>query len=80
MDDELDTFGRRDADLEEAGGVVRTNEHREVVVRQIDDSDRMSVGMEDVFVSDSMTASAGDDHRIHAHQVSLTGGQIATAI
>ncbi len=65
MDHELDSVGRRDADLEEPGRVVGADQHREVVVGQIDDSDRVAVGVEDVLVGDAMTASAGQDHGVH---------------
>ena len=72
MDDELDPFDRRQPDLDEAGCEVGTDQHDEVVVGEIDRSDRVAVSMEDVLVSDPVAASALDDHGIHAHQVSLT--------
>ena len=53
MDDELDPFGRRDTDLEEAAGMVWTDQHGEVVVGEVDRADRVAVGVEDVVVSET---------------------------
>jgi hypothetical protein len=41
MNDELDTFGAREADLEKLAGLVGADEHREFVERE--HSDRVAV-------------------------------------
>ena len=48
MDDEVDSVGAADADLEELTGPTRPDEHDEVV--ELQDSDRVAVGVEDVVV------------------------------
>jgi hypothetical protein len=46
VDDELDTLGGGDADLEHAAGGVGTYQHVQVV--EVEHSDRVSVGVEHV--------------------------------
>ena len=48
MNDEVDPVGAADADLEELAGATGSDEHHEVVKFQ--DSDRLSVGVENVVV------------------------------
>jgi hypothetical protein len=52
---ELDPLGLSDSDLEEAGGVVGTDQHLEVT--EVEHSDGVSVGVQHVVVGDSMLAS-----------------------
>ena len=49
MDDELDTLGGGDADLEHAAGGVGTYQH--VQVFEVEHSDRVSVGVESMSSS-----------------------------
>ena len=53
MDDELDAFDGGHTDLKQACGMVGSNEHREVVVGEVDRADRVAVGVEDVVVSET---------------------------
>ena len=56
----------------------RSNEHREVVVGEVDRADRVAEGVEDVVVSETVAAGAVDDHWIHEYQLSLTDSFMAT--
>jgi hypothetical protein len=69
VDDELDTLGGGDADLEHAAGGVGTYQHVHVV--EVEHSDRVSVGVEHVVVCDPVLASARQDHRTRDHQRTL---------
>ena len=50
MNDEVDSVGAADADLEQLAGTTRPDEHGEVV--EFQDADGLSVGVEDVVVVD----------------------------
>ena len=63
MDDEIHTFTGRHAYLEEAPGVVGTDQHDEIV--RIEDADRVAVGVEHVVVADPVFAGARQDHGVH---------------
>ena len=47
-----------DSDLVKHGSGVGADEHHEAVV-ELEDADRVGVGMQDVLVADSMLAGAG---------------------
>ncbi len=64
MDDELDTFCRRDADLEHPPGLIGADQHDQVV--DVEDPDRVALGVEHVVVGDPVFAGACQDHGIHA--------------
>lgn len=70
MNDELDTFSRREADLEKLAGLVGADQHREFVERE--HSERVAVRVQHVVVGDSVLASARQDDGIHRHQYILT--------
>jgi hypothetical protein len=63
VDDEVDSFGCGDSDLEQASGFVGSDQHDEVV--EIEDSDWVAVGVEHVIVKDPVFAGARQDHGIH---------------
>lgn len=63
MNYELDALGDDEADLEQSTGVVGANQHREVV--EVEDADRVAVGVKDLHVGDPVLACTGDDHGIH---------------
>ena len=64
MNDEVETFGTRAADLEDATGAVGADEHCEVV--EGEDSDWVVVGVEHVTVGDAVLARARQDDRVIA--------------
>ena len=63
MNDELDALSGCDADLEDAAGGVGADEHDQVV--EVEDSDRVSVGVEHVVIGDPVLACTRHDHGIH---------------
>ena len=68
MNDEVETFRARDANLEDSAGVVCPDEHREVV--EDEDSDGVVVGVEPVDVDDAVLSCARQDDRIHLINIS----------
>jgi hypothetical protein len=63
VDDEVDRLCVGDADLKEKGRLGWADEHGQVV--EVEDSDRVSVGVKDVVVGDPVLPGAGQDYRIH---------------
>jgi hypothetical protein len=63
MDDELDTFGCRQAHLKHLPGLVGTDQHRKLV--NLKDSDRVSIRVEYVVVGDPMPPSTCQNDRTH---------------
>ena len=68
VNDEVDSVGAADADLEELTGPTRTDKHDEVV--EFQDSDRVAAGAEDAVVVYAVLACAGDNRRIHGVNLS----------
>ena len=58
MHDDRTRRGVDDSDLVKHGSGVGADEHHEAVV-ELEDADRVCVGMQDVLVADSMLAGAG---------------------
>lgn len=63
MNDEVDTLGVRDPDLQEVAGLRGPDEHREVV--QVEHSDWDAVCVQDVVVWDSVFPGARKNHGLH---------------
>ncbi len=63
MDDELDPVTDRYSDFEHPAAVIGADQHGESV--EVEDSDRVAVGMEHVGVGDPVLSSAHQNHRIH---------------
>ncbi len=63
MDDELDTFGCGNSDLEESPDCVGSHEHDEII--EVEHTDWVSVGVQHVVVEDTVPAGARQDHGIH---------------
>lgn len=63
MNDELDSVTDRDSDFEHPAAVISADQHGESV--EVEDSDRVAVGVEHVGVGDPVLSSARQNHRIH---------------
>lgn len=70
MDNELDTFGIRQANFKQLPREICADEHRELV--EFEDPDRVSVRVEHVVIADPVLPSAGQDDGVHDHQYILT--------
>lgn len=63
MDDEVDSVTDRDSDFEHPAAVIGADQHGESI--EVEDPDRMAVGVEHVSVGDPVLSSARQNHRIH---------------
>lgn len=63
MDDELDSAADRDSDFEHSAAAIGADQHGETV--EVEDSNRVAVGVEHVVVGDPVLSSARQNHRIH---------------
>jgi hypothetical protein len=70
MDDELNTVGGGQADLEFMAVLAGADQHRELINDK--DSHRISVGMEHVVIADPMLPSTRQNDGIHLDQYNLT--------
>ena len=70
MDDELDTVGGDQTDLEFLAVLAGADQHRELIKGK--DSYRISVGMEHVVIADPMLPSTRQNDGIHLCQYNLT--------
>lgn len=64
MHNEIEAFGARNGDLQEAPGFVGADEH--VEISKIESSHRVSVGVEYGSVRDPVSSGAPEDHGVHA--------------
>ena len=64
MNDELDSVTDRNPNFEHPAAVIGTDQHGEAV--EVEDSDRVAVGVEHVGVGDPVLSSARQNHRIHS--------------
>ncbi len=63
MDDELDSLTDRDADLEHPAAVIGADQHGETI--EVEDSDRVAVGVEHVGIGHPVLSSTRQNHGIH---------------
>jgi len=63
VDDELDSVTDCDADFKHPAAVIGADQHGESV--EVEDSDRVVVGVEHVGIRDPVLSSALQNHRIH---------------
>lgn len=69
MDDELDTFGCRQTYLEHPPVLVGADQHRELI--EGEDSDRVSIGVKYIGISDTVLSGVYQDDGVHSRQYIL---------
>jgi hypothetical protein len=63
VNDELNSFGSDNTDFKESGCSVRADEHGEIIKHE--HSDWIAVGVQNVFVVDTVLTSTVENHGIH---------------
>ena len=78
MNDEFKAFSARHRHLQEAAGVIGTDEHFEI--SEIESSHRVPVGVEYGSVGDPMSPGAPEDHGVHEAKLLAAVHRANTAV